>query len=49
MVFRYGSWYLIVGSNVDGLGRRIGEVKKKGGFKMSGDLGFLNEWRYELG
>ncbi|KAK0662046.1 putative 3-phytase A precursor [Cercophora samala] len=49
MLSRHGSRYPTIGSNVDGLGRRIGEAKKKGGFKARGELDFLNEWSYELG
>ncbi|KAK0747888.1 histidine phosphatase superfamily [Apiosordaria backusii] len=51
MLSRHGSRYPTIGSNVYGFGERIKEAKKKrkGGFKAKGELGFLNEWEYELG
>ncbi|KAK4181039.1 putative 3-phytase A precursor [Triangularia setosa] len=49
MLSRHGSRYPTIGSNVYGFGERIKEGKLSGGFRAKGELGFLNEWEYELG
>jgi hypothetical protein len=49
MLSRHGSRYPTTGSNVDALGKKIAAAKGQGGFKATGALSFLNDWKYQLG
>ncbi len=47
MLSRHGSRYPTSGINVQQLGDKV--AKERGKFKASGDLSFLNDWKYQLG
>jgi len=47
MLSRHGSRYPTSGANVFALAQKIADSKEK--FKASGQLSFLNDWKFELG
>lgn len=47
MLSRHGSRYPTMGSDVLAFGERIANAS--GTLKLSGNLGFLNDWKYQLG
>jgi len=47
MLSRHGSRYPTTGANVEALGKKL--AKAEGKFKASGELDFLNSWKYQLG
>jgi hypothetical protein len=47
MLSRHGSRYPTTGANVFALGEKIADSNGK--FKASGQLSFLNDWKFELG
>lgn len=47
MLSRHGSRYPTTGANVAQLGEKL--AKARGKFKASGELDFLNNWKYQLG
>lgn len=47
MLSRHGSRYPTTGANVYDLGRKL--ASNAGKFHATGQLSFLNDWKYELG
>lgn len=47
MLSRHGARYPTQGSEVEAFGKRRAEAAET--FKASGNLEFLNDWKYELG